>query len=54
MPRRKPPLIGLSTYGRSADGRFSLPGEYVDAVRRAGGIPLLIAPGESDWERRSR
>jgi putative glutamine amidotransferase len=50
MPRRKPPLIGLSTYGRSADGRFSLPGEYVDAVRRAGGIPLLIAPGESNWE----
>jgi putative glutamine amidotransferase len=47
---RRQPLIGLTTYGRSADGRFTLPGEYVDAVRRAGGIPLLVAPGEANWE----
>jgi putative glutamine amidotransferase len=50
MPLHSPPLIGLTTYGRSADGRFTLPGEYVDAVRRAGGVPLLLAPGESNWE----
>src|SRR5512134_2782344 len=50
MPSRPFPVIGLTTYGRSADGRFTLPGEYVDAVRRAGGIPLLVAPGEPNWE----
>ncbi|MEJ2633342.1 MAG: gamma-glutamyl-gamma-aminobutyrate hydrolase family protein [Acidihalobacter sp.] len=36
------PLIGLTTYGRGENNRYSLPAEYVDAVRRAGGIPVLI------------
>jgi putative glutamine amidotransferase len=43
-------LIGLTTYGRSADNRYALPAEYLDAVRRAGGVPVLIAPGEVRWE----
>lgn len=42
------PLIGLTTYGRDGQGWFQLPGEYVDSVRRAGGVPLLIPPGEPD------
>ena len=42
------PLIGITTYGRDEDNRFPLPGEYVDSVRRAGGIPVLIPPGETD------
>ena len=42
-----PPLIGITTYGRDAENHFSLPGEYVDAVRRAGGIPVLIPAGET-------
>jgi len=46
MPRTNP-LIGLTTYGRSPDNRYALPAEYVDAVRRAGGVPVLIAPGET-------
>ena len=46
MPRTNP-LIGLTTYGRSADNRYALPAEYVDAVRRAGGVPVLIVPGET-------
>ncbi len=41
------PLIGITTYGRDAENHFSLPGEYVDAVRRAGGIPVLIPAGET-------
>lgn len=41
-----PPLIGITTYGRNHDDEFTLPAVYVEAVRRAGGIPLLIAPGE--------
>ena len=50
MPRRHDPLIGLTTYGRGADNRYTLPADYIDAVRRAGGVPLLIAPGESRVE----
>jgi putative glutamine amidotransferase len=51
MPaRREHPLIGLTSYGRTADNRFALPAEYLDAVRRAGGVPVLIAPGETRWE----
>jgi len=43
---RSDPLIGLTTYGRNADNRYTIPAEYVDAVRRAGGVPLLIPPGD--------
>ncbi len=50
MPRRQNPLIGLTTYGRGADNRYTLPAEYLDAVRRAGGVPVLIAPGEPRLE----
>lgn len=42
-----PPLIGITTYGRNEYGAFTLPTEYVDAVRRAGAIPVLIPPGEA-------
>ena len=42
-----PPLIGITTYGRNAENEFTLPAEYVDAVRRAGGIPVLIPAGET-------
>jgi putative glutamine amidotransferase len=40
------PFIGITTYGRDEHQLFSLPAAYVDAVRRAGGIPVLIPPGE--------
>lgn len=43
-----PPLIGITTYARDEDKRFSLPAAYVDAVRRAGGIPVLLPPGEPE------
>lgn len=46
------PRIGLPTYGRDEAGRFHLYADYVDAVRRAGGVPLLLPPGEvrlGDW-----
>jgi putative glutamine amidotransferase len=44
-----PPLIGLTTYGRDENNKFYLPAEYVEAVRRAGGLPVLIPPGEPSW-----
>lgn len=41
------PLIGITTYGRDKHGNFHLPAEYIDAVRQAGGVPILLPPGES-------
>ncbi len=46
-----PPLIGITSYGRDEHDAFSIPAAYVDAVRRAGGIPILIPPGEPHLER---
>jgi putative glutamine amidotransferase len=40
------PMIGITTYGRK-DGRYHLPAEYVDAVRRAGGVAVLLPPGDA-------
>jgi putative glutamine amidotransferase len=42
------PLIGITTYPIDEGGRVGLPAEYVDAVRRAGGIAVLLPPGEDD------
>ncbi len=42
------PLIGITTYGRNEYNAYTVPAEYVDAVRRAGGIPVLIPPGEAN------
>lgn len=52
-------IIGITTGGRSEgyirsrhyEEFFSVPAPYVDAVRRAGGIPVLLPPGEQEWER---
>ncbi|QDU78674.1 Putative glutamine amidotransferase [Polystyrenella longa] len=44
------PFIGITTYGRDESNRFTLPGEYVDSVRRADGIPVLIPPGETEFD----
>ncbi len=48
---RRRPVIGITTYGRNEQNQFVLPSEYVDAVRRAGGTPILLAPGADDSER---
>ena len=39
------PMIGITTYGIE-DGRYHLPAEYVEAVRRAGGVAVLLPPGD--------
>ncbi len=43
------PLIGVTTYHREREGRprFTLPDAYVEAVRDAGAIPVLLTPGEA-------
>lgn len=53
------PIIGLTTYGRYErdisneyyERFYLIPTEYVDAVRRAGGVPILLPPGEKNWSR---
>lgn len=42
--------IGITTYARDEEGRYSIPGLYLDAVRSAGGIPILLTPGEPQVE----
>jgi len=41
-------LVGLTTYGRDEKNNFHLPAEYVEAVRQAGGIPVLLPHGKTD------
>jgi putative glutamine amidotransferase len=41
------PIIGLTTYERDKEQNYGLPAEYIEAVRRAGGIPVLLPHGES-------
>jgi putative glutamine amidotransferase len=45
------PIIGVTTYSRNELGSFHLPSAYLDAVRAAGGVPILLTPGESDLAR---
>lgn len=55
----KAPVIGLTTYGRHetiVQSRhyaewYAIPAQYVDAVRRAGGVPILLPQGEENWRR---
>lgn len=49
----RPPVVGITAYGREAGPRgeqFSLPTAYVDAVRDAGGLPVLLPPAEGPVE----
>ncbi len=43
-------VIGITTYGVDEKGSYTLPEEYVSAVRRAGGLPVLIPPGEEQCQ----
>ncbi|MDH5559807.1 MAG: gamma-glutamyl-gamma-aminobutyrate hydrolase family protein [Deltaproteobacteria bacterium] len=43
------PLIGITSYGRNDQHSFPLPAAYIDSIRSAGGIPLIIAPGEKHF-----
>jgi putative glutamine amidotransferase len=42
------PLIGLTTRAKDPEGRYGLSDRYVDCVRRAGGQPVLLPPGETE------
>ena len=39
------PLIGITSYARGGTRlSFSVPCEYIDAIRRAGGVPIVLPP----------
>jgi len=43
------PLIGITSYGRAGQRQtFSLPCEYVDVVRLAGGVPIVLPAVEGE------
>jgi len=48
MSNIKAPLIGLSIYNEQ-DKYHYFPEDYIRSVRKAGGIPLLLPPGESNY-----
>lgn len=51
MSFNRSPIIGITTYGRNERGEFHLYGNYIDVVRRAGGVPILLPPGETNLDR---
>ena len=53
------PLIGITSADRTEevvvvspwyDESYSVPAQYIDAVRRAGGVPVMLPPGETNWD----
>lgn len=40
--------IGITTLGQSELGHYRVAGAYVEAVRLAGGLPILLPPGETN------
>lgn len=47
----KAPVVGITMYGRDAQGRYSLPADYVAAIERAGAVPVLIPPSPAHAQR---
>jgi putative glutamine amidotransferase len=41
------PLIGITTYGINEREQYHLYANYLVAVRKAGGVPVMLAPGEN-------
>src|SRR5262245_37158727 len=51
-PADRPILVGISSYARAGKPpAFSIPTGYVDALRRAGAVPIVFPPGELEPER---
>jgi putative glutamine amidotransferase len=45
------PCIGLTTYARfdqNQEENVRVPCNYIDTIRRAGGMPVLLPAGEED------
>ena len=42
------PIIGITTYGKNDKNQYYITATYIESVRAAGGIPVLLPPGEAD------
>ena len=42
------PIVGITTYATNDEEEFTLPRNYVDSIRAAGGVPFLLPPGEQE------
>lgn len=42
------PRIGITPEGLTDDGQLLLPLEYLNAIQRAGGVPLVLSPWHAD------
>jgi putative glutamine amidotransferase len=48
--RDEPPIIGIPTASKDDEGRVSVKAGYVEAIRRAGGLPWILPPDEPRLE----
>ena len=44
----QPPTIGITTFDRNEHGHYHLASTTVEAIRLAGGLPILLPPSEAD------
>ena len=42
------PLIGITSYHRNEEDRFTIPAKYLEVIESAGGIAVVIAPTTED------
>jgi len=49
----RPKIVGITSYGRDGKAipQFSLPCGYIDAIRAAGAIPVILPPGTDSPQR---
>ena len=44
----RPHVIGITTFNQNEQGHYHLASTYVEAVRLAGGLPILLTPNEPE------
>lgn len=42
------PTIGITTFNQNQDGQYHIKNTFVEAVRRCGGLPILLPPGQPE------
>lgn len=42
------PTIGITTFNQNEDGQYHIKNTFVEAIRRCGGLPILLPPGQPE------
>ncbi len=50
LNHRNAPIIGITTCTCNEEKEFPFLGAYAEAIRRSGGFPLLLMPGEQNYQ----